>query len=296
MSCDKISEFLRNVLKGEENVIDVIAEVLGDAPGEPDSGPKRAVTVALQNRVLQPEPIRAPERMESPPRAHEFHDVHGFCEYIQRYGGKGTVILGNADNGQVLAVLDENAGHGRERINLRPIDHPLLSPWIVLVGSEIPVREFAEFIILNRRVIIQPEAKPLALLLSQIRLSKEIEVQAGRGATAVNGIMIKSKIQGVDDSRLVDLPDSIAIEVPVFFGMEPTDIEFDLLICSEETDVTVKMVSSDLEAKRIEAFQAMIGQIESAFPVETDVAGGPIIGLGDVNYTEWAYLGQARKG
>jgi hypothetical protein len=287
-----LSEFLRKVVQGEENVLEVSEEVLGPDEGDPGSGPKRSVTVALQNRLLQPEPIRAPERKESPARAHVFNEVDGFCAYINRYGGKNTVVLGYVTGEVIRAVLDDTSALGREIVNLSPDIHPLLEPWEKGLGRDIPVREFAEFIILNRRQITDPEPKSLAMILSQIRLSKEIEVQSGRGLTAVNGVMIKSRIQGIDQSDWLELPETICIVVPIFVGTPPVRMEIDLMICEVDGEVIVRMASSDLKTKELEAFEAMVQDVKSKW---IPTAGAAVMGLGSVSYTEWQYLDQVNR-
>ena len=115
-----LGDFLRGVEAGNENVIDIKKAVLPDG--------KDAVVVCLGNRVLQPEPPKAPERAESPRRAHVFHAMGGFCAYLAQYKTPQTVIFADVGEQTFYAVLDDRASQGFEIVTMVPQLHPLGFP------------------------------------------------------------------------------------------------------------------------------------------------------------------------
>ena len=108
-----------------------------------------------------------PRRLQSKPparAAHVFYDVTGFADYIAKFGSANTVILSSPVEGKMQAILDETSETGFELVTLQAVQHPLFTPWSALFSGEpISIKEFAEFVACNRRVISEPNGKDLAL-------------------------------------------------------------------------------------------------------------------------------------
>lgn len=270
-----ISEFLRNVQEGNENAIELAQTVLGDGT--------KTVKLNLARRTLQKELPLSPSRAESPRRAHVFHDIVGFKDYLNKYKTENSVIFADVPAGQIAAVLNETAEKGFEIIILRPQVHPLFKPWVELTGSPaIPICDFATFVTANRRAVIGTDVKQLILTLSQIRASKKITIQQGTGKRGINGVNCEFEIQGVVKNDTVELPDVITIDVPLYVATEEVKLEFDLTVgFGENNEVVVGITSADVKVKAIQAFEKMIEELT------TD---GVIVTLGCPAHADWKYL------
>lgn len=263
-------------ISDEETILDIERKVFGDDCQD------RKLVVSFGKRPYLP---LKPDRQESPPRLHVFYGRPGFRDYLLKYGGEHVVILANPVLSEITAVLDETAQYGRELISFCPMLHPIIKPWVEMLGRELAIRDFVKFIMSHRRCIVEPDGKELVLSLSQIRADTAIELQQGTGKSAVNGLMVTTKIQGQAKAMPVDLPDVIAIRSPLFVGdEEPIDrIEFDLILNAPRPEsVVATLTSSDLEQRRIEAFEAIVAELsdEDKF----------LVGLGEVRYSEWEYI------
>jgi hypothetical protein len=276
-----IEEFIRKVNKGEENAVDLAQKIRQDGSEQ--------ITVALQNRQLQPEPPRPPLRAESPRRCHTFHDVETFAAYLAKYKTQDTVVLADVPSLLILATLDEKAEDGFETIALRPAIHPLFEPWQELLerakdeeGEPLTVEAFAEFVMTNRRAVVAPDARELVMVLSQIKASKKITIDRGRGMKSINGVVIEVSIQGQLKSEIVDLPDSLTLAVPLFIRTDPQQIEIDLLAVAGATEVYMRAVSADVEQAKVAAFEQMLAECRA---IE-----GVVVGTGHPQTAAWDYL------
>lgn len=270
-----ISEFLRDVQEGNENVIELAQEVLGDG--------SKKVNVSLGRRALQKEQPMNPPKAQSPKRAHVFHNLAGFIAYLGKYKSSDTVVFSDVSSSTISAVIDEKAGEGFEIIRLVPQSHPLFAPWESLLRSEpMPIQEFATFVTANRRAVVDTDVKQLIMTLSQIRASKKITIQQGAGKRGINGVSCEFEIQGQPKSDPVELPESITIAVPLYVAGPVVDFEFDLTIeFGEENEVVVSVTSSDVKVKQIEAFDEMLKQL---------ALEGVVITMGQPRHEEWRRL------
>ncbi|OQB78736.1 MAG: hypothetical protein BWX88_05101 [Planctomycetes bacterium ADurb.Bin126] len=280
-----LADFLREVAKGTENALGVSEQVLRDQDGK-ELG--KHVRISMENRTLRGEPPTEPERAESPARAHIFHGVAGLVEYLAKYKGTDTVVFADAADGQMAAVLDERAERGVEVLTLKPQIDPLFAPWMDLLGAgEVPINDFAEFILKNRRAVCEPNGKVLALLFSQVRAAVNITLQKGRGRKAINGIVMQTEIQGETATDPVDLPDEIIIECPLFVDTPPRKIAIDLLVSVSKDDdgdpnLVVTATSSELAQARMDAFAEMVTTVRSL--------EGVVVAMGSPAHRPWAYL------
>jgi hypothetical protein len=273
-----VGDFLRCVQKGEENVIEIVRK-LGPA------GKEGTTRLALQNRQLLPEPPRPPTRAESPKRAHSFAEVDGFGAYLRKYGTEDTVILGDLSRPAISAILDETDAYGFEIVTLLPQPSPLLAPWLALMAKPVPVTAFAEAVIANRRSVDEPNARELVSELSQITATETTTLQRGRGNAALNGIIVRTEIQGQTRDEVVELPEIIVIEAPVYLGLPAQRLELDLTLIVHEGEIYARLTCSQLVEANLAAFNSMLEHLR-----ELDEAKAWTIAMGRPGHQDWAYL------
>jgi len=273
-----IEDFIRDVRKGQENVLDLVRQVGQDGTEH--------IVVGLQNRELQPEQPKAPIREETPARCHQFHDIDAMTSYLEQYGTEHTVVLADVKAGAFSAVIDESQENGIEVIGCKPLIHPLFEPWDGMFDSTVPVLEFAKFIMQHRRAVTHPDGRELALMFSQITAKSNVTLNRGSGSKSINGVMVEVKIEGSSTTRTEphELPDSITIEVPIYVNQIAQRIELDLMVSMDGNNEVVVYVSASglLEAK-VRSMLDMLTTLRSALDVGT-------IGLGTVKHIEWDYL------
>ena len=273
-----ITTLIREANPGQETVFDLL-----------DQGGESVRTIEVRRRELAPElpqVLEEPGHKENLARSHSFHDVNAFCDYLKSQPGLTDVlILAEVADRKLTAVLNETScATDRERITLRAVEHPLFTPWNRLLEGCTEVIDFSLFCMRNRRAIVEPNGRDVALVFQQVKMSKQVEVNAGVGTKAINGVMCQVSIAGEVKNELMELPETIAIEVPLFLGTSPQRIEIDLTITEQRGGVFVFATASDVEAQQVAAFEEMVAKIKSA-----DIPGA-IAGLGCVQHREWERL------
>lgn len=267
-----VANFLRGVSEGQESIIDVINEV--------DEEGKAIKRIAFGCRKLQPEPPVEAAVATAKARSHEFNDLSAFAEYLKREAnGDGCVVLADVSRRQFLAVLDEHEPTDRETISMAAVEHPLFTPWGQMLDRAVPVLEFALFAMKNRRAVIEPEGRELALTFSQVKASKSITTQVGVGKKSINGMMVELEIAGEKKGVPVELPEVIKVELPLFVDTQPQVIEIDLLVTEGREGIVVFATAADVEEQRILAFEQMVNRLRD----ET----GMLVGLGRVQHRNW---------
>jgi hypothetical protein len=269
---DAINGFLEQTSGGAySNSVDVAKQVLGG---------KENVVVTFKKDVV------VPIRMESPAKAHTFWSVDRFIEYLQKYASENLVLLADPMTGEMDAVLDERAAKGFEVVSFQPLYHPLFKPWADWIGQEAgDIKRFAKFILAQRHVIVGPEPTQLAMALSQIRVSKKVEAAMGFGAESTNGVMVETKIKGQVQNAVIDLPETITIECPIYTESGPARMDVSLIL-EDDDGVTVQLISSDVEREKIAATQAMLNKVATTLDA--------VVSLGRVEHNEWSYI-QGKK-
>lgn len=245
-------------------------------------GGESVKTIEVKRRTLQPEPPNEKEVARAKARAHQFHSAEEFAAYIKRESSveESAVVLGDVDSKMVVCVLSEDSPSDRESISFLAKQHPLFDEWEKLLArQEHDVLDFAKFCQKNRRTIVKPDGRELAMLFSQVTMAKTITVNRGLGKKALNGFMVQTDIGGKKQDEVVELPDSITIKCPLFIGCEPIEIDIDLLVDGSGDSVSVIATAPDLLAKRIEAFEQLIETIRDA--------SGLLVGLGKIDHRNW---------
>lgn len=273
-----IRNFIRRVASGEENAIEVTEQLT-------DDGAKHVV-LALQNRKINAEAPAAPIRLESPRRCHVFYEAGSLAVYLDKYKTDNTVVMADPQERTIYATLDEKAVDGFEVLVLRPQVHPLFAPWQAVIGKTVRMTDFAEFIMRNRRSIANPNGKALALTFSQITAAISVTVHRGRGTKVLNGVLVKTEIQGQETTDPVELPDELTLEVPLYVGTKAMPLTCDLLLSTAtdddgEHEVVVNVTSSELEEARVKSFEEMMQALSKV--------QGIILGWGSPQTAAWDY-------
>jgi len=271
-----LAEFLRVVGQGNEHGIEVVRQL------DPDG--KNDTKLTMVNRKLLPEQPREYDKARSPKRAHVFYEVKGFIEYVQREGVNGQiVVLADAGKSLITAILnDRNQKGGFEVIRLQPQIHPLFKPWYLLLSSagKISLPEFVRFILKYKRSVVTPEPTELLTSFSQLRASRKSEIAEGVGKNSLNGVMVRTKIQGTEHDVEVDLPDVIRIKVPLFMGLPEQGLDIDFLLgVNSQDSIFIEAVSADVDKAIIDSFEQMIDQCR--------VIEGAVVALGSNVVDDW---------
>lgn len=279
---DAIANLIRHFPAGNETVFDIVQAADG-----------KNVTLSIGHRQLQPERPNHPLRAESPGRGHKFNEIDGFCAYIEKYMTANTVVLADMVNLTISAVLDDRAQQGVEVVSLQPIVHPTFKPWNSIIDKELPVLDFATHCMKHRRTISHfdgrdvtsalPAGKELAFLFSQIQANSTISMSAGQGKKSINGLIIKTEIQGKLHAEPVDIPDTLSILCPLFVGCDEAEIPIDVLVtCRNQKDVVVLCTAPSLLLAMTETFEYMVERVKQI--------QGVVASLGSVAYRDWDYL------
>jgi hypothetical protein len=241
--------------------------------------------VETGGKLLKVELLNAPPvREESPPAAHSFHDVPGFSEYLKTYGTKALVIWADVPSGRIKACLNEKAETGRELVEFMPVSHPLFAPWAAAIGKRSKLEDFIKLLRENRRSVSEPDARELILGLSQLTATTEIKVHKGQGNKCLNGLLVRSTIQGVVKDEIVELPDSLTLHVPLYLGRAAIDFKIDLLIeADQQGNVLVGLSSGDLLEAVFNTFVDMTGELKGL------LKGAGTFTMGRPAYGAWAY-------
>lgn len=273
----QIKDLLRGVLPGNETTFDVARDVLED-------GTNKSVLTVIQRRV-NPEPPVDPIKAPSPRRSHCFHHLDGFIAYLKRFGGENTVVLADVERETITAILDEQADRGFECVQFTPQIHPLFAPWNAILGKLQRLRTFVDFLAENRRAVTAPIGKDLVRTMSQVKVSRKLDLHQGFGKNSINGVMVELNISGQAKESLVELPDEIVLTVPLYVAMSPVELTLDLTLdATEELGVVVKLTSSDLLEQRTGAFTQFIEKIEF------ELGSSYTVGLGRPQYAPWDVL------
>lgn len=278
----EVKKILEEIGVGTRTVLEVAQDL--------ENGGKK-LTIDL--RKLLPEEAREPKRAESRARHHAFHSAASLADYLARYGDKSTVVFVDHEEGRISAVLSETSGKGFEIVTMEPQVHPLWEPWRDIAGEQQDIKEFAAFVMQNRRSIAKPDGRNLALDLQQIRGSVSVEIMAGRGRGAVNGLVVRSRVNaGNEQTDTVDLPDSITLKVPLYVDTEARELELDLCIEAQASgSVTVLVSEGTVAEARVAAFNDMVNRIRQGVK-----AIDALVTWGSPKHQEWLYLKELNAG
>lgn len=261
MDVAKFQNLLTELVQGQETALTVTKELEPDVSFE-------GRRLIIEQRALNPEAPPRPEFTPAEKRRHVFHDVPGFVRYLKKYGDGFTVLYADVPCETIHAVLSEASPlreGGAEILQMKPQPHPLFVPWQNLLShSSVPLDQFVDFLLQNRRAVVKPEGRELALLFSQVKSSTRVELERGRGKRAINGITITTEIQGTHNNEFVELPDEMEIFVPLYVGGIAQEIAIDLTLETRDSgkQVWVGVSATGLAAAKVTAFEAMIAECQ----------------------------------
>ncbi len=272
---NQLQEFLTNVGKGNINAITAAQKLLANGAAD--------ITLAMESKRVMP------DRMESPPRDHTFHDADGFARYLAANKTEGLVVLIDAANQQAEAVLDDRAKTQFEKISFVPVLHPqFVMLQKTLLGGKMLLKSFAEAIMRNREVIVGADGatgqagRDLAMLMKQITVSNAVSIEEGVGDGAINGVMIETKVKAGTASAKVSLPETLKVKLPIYLNTEPRQFELAVTVLPESADrVSVVVDAPELPVLMHTLFEEML----------VDVKGipGAFVSYGVIEYGSWNY-------
>lgn len=243
-----IDDLVKKIAEGDRTVFDL--------------SEKGSLKVTLQR--LAPEIPPEPARAETPRAEHAFYEAAGFAAYLARYGVAGGVVV-YADPGSETAwgTLDEAAKGGVETLTFKPQLSPLWAPWAQLATTgRVPLDVFRAFLAANRRVVKTPSGAALGHMLAQLRGARDVTIHDGRGNNALNGVVVKTLIQGVSGTDAVAIPEEIVLRVPLYVGGQAQDVPLDLVLdVTSDNKVTVMIATGSVNEARVLAFEGMLATI-----------------------------------
>lgn len=251
---DFIGSLLRRAPEGQETVFDIANETDGEG------NPKRSVSIT--RRIVHPEHPTLPPLRRSRRAAHRFSTADSVANYINQYGCERTVVVADANKLEATIILDESEEFGDViELSFAPMFHPVFNKWNSYFAKPVEIEEFAQFVMENRRQVQNPDGRELALMLSQVKLAKNVTIQRGKGAKVVNGVTMAVEIAGVKHDVEEQFPDSITINTPIFLEDEPVNVEFDLLVFERHDEVYVTLTNPEISGLVVERFMANISDI-----------------------------------
>lgn len=259
-----LKDLITKITEGEESVFS-IAKSLDGKGKEIRIGKQR-----LPDVFPEDPPIR-----RAKPRSHEFHTAKTFAGYLTN----NSTALADVDNLEILAVIDENVEQDREIVSYRAKIHPMFAPWHKMLGATTEVRRFALHCMTHRRSVVDPNGRELAMVMSQVKASKTIESWSGVGNGSVNGLRTEIQIGSEKKAEMVEIPDSIVIEAPIFIGTDPQRITIDLTIDFVDGKTVVYCTSTDYEEAKISAFESIVNELTKA-EIGT-------VGFGKIQHRHW---------
>ena len=267
---------LADLTDGKETLLEVASRQL-------EENDAKQITLAIQKRELYPEEPVEKAKASSPKRHHIFHDAEGFAAYLAKYKTDDTVVMVDVAARRAVAVINEKADKGFEHIILSPVIHPKFQPWLNIFGDMNKIRNFVDFLGENRRTVIEPDGKELALLLSQVKVSTKTTLHRGSGRQSINGIVCEMEICGQKQSEELQIPETIIIETPIFVSCDPVKLEVDINIDSNGELVVVTCLCPDLTQAFIDTFDEMLKVVRDIPEV--------LVTLGKPDYENWKRVG-----
>lgn len=257
-----LHEYLTTPFMGEETMLDV-----GGTTGD------RKVTLALK-RI----PKLEAEKARSPARCHVFYEAATFAAYLAKYGSKDVVVWADPVGEEFHASLDEKAERGFEHVSMEPQIHPLWAPWANLLARRtVPLDDFARHLSENRRTIHVPDARTLAYLFGQVKAAVSVEIHRGRGKDAVNGVIVRTKVQGAEQGKpdLVEIPDEIVVRSSLYVQTAQREIGLDLLVdATADGKVMVTVTAGTLAEAKVAVFEEMVDAVEKGVGSKATVCYG----------------------
>lgn len=280
--------------EGDRSVFRLVSELSGEEGGEPGAKVLEVV------RRREPLPLDERPHEETPPRAHVFHDALGFAAYIVKEGSGRTIVLADQVGRRMAAVLDEGRPDGVEVVQMHPQTHPRWAPWAKFCGQTVLLEGLVDFLRDHRATIAcagigegeEMSSRQLMFVLSQIRCSVSIEVMKGKGATAVNGLMVKTQVRGgPEESEPVELPEWIKVRTPVYVGGPQIEIQLDLVVeaSRDGKEIAARLSASDAREAEIAGFELEVGRVTEGL----SAAKGAQVALGSIAHSKWARVGRA---
>ena len=270
---DSIKSFMEEVRDGESNVLNVV-EKLSDG------------TISKNRELSLSRRLVMPDRMESPPRQHEFYSVTGFVEYLKKVKTAGSLVMGDVTNGNIVAILDESEKRGIEILTLKPQPHPEYELLYTMLNRRMEISKFAELAMRNRRALGKDEddGRDFAMLMQQITISSKVTACIGSGKKAVNGLMCTTEVvSGTSGTALVEIPDTVKASVPLYVERPVREFTLDLTVVADQESALITADATELKVLAYHEIQMMVGEVKERLNGEIQTC------VGRVSHGKWVY-------
>jgi hypothetical protein len=136
----------------------------------------------------------------------------------------------------------------------------------------------------QRRSVIEPNPRELLLALCQLETRTEIEAHHGTGKKCLNGLLVRTSIQGTKQEEIVELPDSLLLRLPIYVARPAIEVSIDLSIeTTGAHEVVVSLASGDIETAKWTAFEQIFEELRGLLKKGTFALGDPLT-------RPWSYL------
>lgn len=169
-------------------------------------------------RGLLPPPPRPVERVQ-------MLTAESFCDYVKRYGNvERTVVFADEATGTYTGVLDYHAEDGARGT----CDHVVVyscqpsDEWKAWTGSDgkmMPQVDFARFLENNLPDIIAPPAADMLRIALTLQVKKDVKFESDlRLDNGQTQFRYEETVRGTTKGGDLLIPDSFALQIPVFMG------------------------------------------------------------------------------
>lgn len=164
-------------------------------------------------------------------RAHpKFYDAASFCQYVGAFEQAETRIFAARKVSTVTAIIDYHRKQVPNwcdhRATLQLTASPEWNTWWAQSGKQTDQAAFARFLEDNAPDIIRPAAATMMEIAETINISSTAKFDSGiKRTSGQTRISFSEDIEGkAGKSGDLLIPDSFVIRVPIYQGMEPTEI------------------------------------------------------------------------
>jgi uncharacterized protein YfdQ (DUF2303 family) len=217
-------------------------------------------------------------------------DATSFCHYVMLYSDARTRIFANPEKFSFRAVLDYHRAYPQNATESSPdtptpnvgaefLDHVAnfqmkqseqWTTWIEKNGKAMPQAEFAEMVEDNIKDVVRPSAAEFLEvsrdLQGHIDVSFASKVSHKNGATQLSYQEVVTA--GVGEAGTIEVPETFAINIPVFFGEKPVTIEARLRFKVSQGKITFLYKLSRPTEIQAQAFQFAVAGIKESLGMD----------------------------
>lgn len=170
--------------------------------------------------------------------------AEGFIGYVNRFGGAATLIVADIGRAKVKAVLDHGspdtaAGFSGHTITIEPQHSEALRAWLAIEGKPMSQRALAEFLEERATDVLEPDAAAIMDMVLTFEAVKKVSFRSAvRLSNGDRQLTYVEDTTGGGSQGAVTIPERIIISAPLFEGMAPEDVRFNLRYRLDDGSVT----------------------------------------------------------